>query len=93
MTPWLIAYTAWLAIINVTSFILYVNDKIKSKFNFYRTPEKKLLLLSALGGGLGGSLAMLFFRHKTQHAIFILTNLFSIVAHTIIFAVLYFNKL
>jgi len=30
-------------------------------------PEKTLFLVTALFGGLGGTLGMYFFRHKTKH--------------------------
>ena len=33
----------------------------------WRVPEKTLFLATALFGGLGGTLGMFLFRHKTKH--------------------------
>jgi len=42
-------------------------DKAKAKAGAWRIPEKTLFLVTALFGGLGGTLGMSFFRHKTKH--------------------------
>ena len=41
----------------------------------WRIPEKALLLLSFLGGAIGGILGMLLFRHKTKHWYFWFVNI------------------
>ncbi len=56
-----------LALMNVLAFALMGIDKAKAKAGAWRIPEKTLFLVTALFGGLGGTLGMSFFRHKTKH--------------------------
>lgn len=42
-------------------------DKSKAKRNAWRIPEATLFLVALLGGGIGSTLGMHFFRHKTKH--------------------------
>ena len=58
---------AILVIMNVAAFVLMGVDKAKAKAGAWRIPEKTLFLVTALFGGLGGTLGMTFFRHKTKH--------------------------
>ncbi|MBR2650402.1 MAG: DUF1294 domain-containing protein, partial [Clostridia bacterium] len=53
--------------ISLITLILYGVDKLKAKLGAWRIPEKVLLGFSFFGGGLGGVIAMLLFRHKTRH--------------------------
>lgn len=70
----------YLAIINLVAFVAYGIDKWKAKNAKWRTPEKTLILLAALGGALGAYAGMKYFRHKTQHKKFtICVPLFLIV--------------
>ena len=62
----------YLLLINAASFGFMLADKLKARRNSWRIPEKVLLALSALGGSLGGILAMHLFRHKTRHLRFLL---------------------
>lgn len=84
---WLI----WLAVSSVILFCLMYIDKAKAIKGKWRISEKTLLLLSALGGFLGGIVGMYLFRHKTKkwyfHAVFIL----SAIAHLSIIFILYFK--
>ena len=57
----------YLAIINALSFLLMLADKRKAQKNLWRIPEKTLLGVCAIGGSLGGLMAMKLFRHKTRH--------------------------
>lgn len=54
-------------IINLLGFVLYGVDKAKSKGKGRRIPERTLLWVARLGGGLGCWLGMILFRHKTKH--------------------------
>ena len=63
ITPVLIV----LMVMNLAAFALMGIDKAKAKAGAWRIPEKTLFLVTALFGGLGGTLGMYFFRHKTQH--------------------------
>lgn len=65
----------WLLLINLVSFLAYGLDKLFAKLKVRfpkvpRLPEKNLLLLAAVGGGIGAWLGMELFRHKTQHRAF-----------------------
>ena len=56
-----------LVVMNLAAFALMGIDKVKAKAGAWRIPEKTLFLVTALFGGLGGTLGMTFFRHKTRH--------------------------
>ncbi len=58
---------AALVILNLFSFYLMYYDKQCAKKNRRRVPEKTLFLATGLFGGLGGTMGMFVFRHKTQH--------------------------
>ena len=60
----------WLAMINLTLFIVMGADKRAAKHHRRRVPENTLLGLAILGGSIGGILGMLAFRHKTRHPAF-----------------------
>ena len=57
----------YLILINLLGFVLYGVDKAKSKGRSRRIPERTLLWVARLGGGLGCWLGMMLFRHKTKH--------------------------
>ena len=61
----------WLLIINVAAFLAYGLDKLLAKLKARhekvpRLPERNLLLLAIVGGGIGAWLGMEVFRHKPQ---------------------------
>ncbi len=62
----------WLGIINLAAFIAMGADKRKAVHGAWRTPEKTLFLLAAIGGSVGGIAGMYAFRHKTKHRKFFL---------------------
>ena len=63
----------YLLLINLLGLILYGIDKAKSKRKgTNRIPERTLLWVARLGGGLGCWLGMMLFRHKTQHQRFMI---------------------
>lgn len=57
----------YLAIISIIAVITTVKDKICAKLDKSRTPEKKLLIISAFGGSAAMLATMLIIRHKTKH--------------------------
>lgn len=59
----LLVYT----IINLIAFLLMYLDKQNARAGTWRIPEKLLFEIAALGGGVGGTVGMLRFRHKTKH--------------------------
>ena len=74
----------FIAIMSVISIIATVKDKICAIKEKRRTPEKKLLLLSALGGSVAMLLTMLLIRHKTKHLKFMIGIPLIIVLQAII---------
>jgi uncharacterized membrane protein YsdA (DUF1294 family) len=64
MPPILLLY---LIFINLLGFVLYGVDKAKSKGRGRRIPERVLLWVARLGGGVGCWMGMMLFRHKTKH--------------------------
>ena len=67
--------TVYILILIVLSLVLFVTmgaDKNRAKQGARRVPEKTLFLLALLGGAIGGTAGMVFFRHKTKHWYFAL---------------------
>lgn len=54
-------------LMNILAYALMGIDKRRAKRHEWRIPEKTLFLFTLLGGGIGGTLGMWHFRHKTQH--------------------------
>lgn len=52
---------------NILSFVLMGHDKRCARDGKWRVPERRLFLVTALFGGLGGVLGMRVFHHKTRH--------------------------
>ena len=76
-TYFLIALAVFVTI-NILSFGVYRNDKMKARRNQWRTSEAALLVW-ALFGPYGAYLAMKRYRHKTRQAKFLLVPIFLIV--------------
>ena len=56
--------------LNLFLFILMGMDKRAAKRKKWRIPERRLLTLGIIGGGIGGILGMLVFHHKTHRIYF-----------------------
>ena len=69
MPPILLLYILF---INLVGFVLYGVDKAKSKGRGRRIPERVLLWVARLGGGVGCWMGMMLFRHKTKHTRFMI---------------------
>lgn len=61
----------YLIIINLIGFFVMWLDKRKAEHAKWRIKESTLLLVAALGGGIGTIAGMYTFRHKTQKAKFV----------------------
>ena len=59
------------ALINIIAFFSMGIDKEHAQKRGRRIPEKTLLSMAILGGGLGTWLGMYMFRHKTKHDYFV----------------------
>lgn len=55
---------------NLVTFAAYGIDKLRARRGGRRSPERILLIMSAIGGSMGAIVAMQLLRHKTQHAQF-----------------------
>ncbi|MCL2858387.1 MAG: DUF1294 domain-containing protein [Streptococcaceae bacterium] len=58
---------------NLIVFITYGIDKYKAVHHLWRIPERVLLIMAILAGGLGALLAGKTFHHKTRKAYFWMT--------------------
>lgn len=63
-------YFAGLFLLNILAFILMGMDKSRAKKRQFRIPEKMLLIVGTICGGIGGIAGMKIFRHKTKHFYF-----------------------
>lgn len=62
-----IAIIVYVILINIVAFAAYGLDKRKAIRGAWRTPERTLMLLAALGGSVGAYAGMRVFHHKTRH--------------------------
>jgi len=63
--------------INIVAFVVYGIDKLRStKTGKSRISEKTLHSYALMGGFLGATLAMAFFRHKISKNSFIIKHIF-----------------
>lgn len=60
----------YLAVINMTAFLVTALDKHAAKKQRWRVRERTLMLLAAVGGAGGVFLAMQLCRHKTKKPLF-----------------------
>ena len=78
---------AIIAFMNIASFALMGHDKRCARQGKWRVPEKRLFLVTACFGGLGGVLGMKVFHHKTQHWYFKVFFSVSLVMQVVVLAV------
>ena len=79
-----------LVAINLFSFILMGYDKHCARRGRWRVPERVLFLSALCFGGLGGTLGMFLFHHKTRHLHFrILFPLFLIIQVLLLWSVFF----
>lgn len=62
-----IIFWAFTLIMNLVAFALMGIDKARARKQQWRIKEATLFLATGLMGGLGGTLGMYAFRHKTKH--------------------------
>lgn len=66
----MILVTLYFIIINLVGLFLMWDDKKRAVKHQYRIREKTLWLAAWLGGAVGTSMGMKWFRHKTKHPSF-----------------------
>ena len=89
-TP-LIILICWLALISLITAIVTVADKIKAKRGSFRIPEKTLIILALLGGGVAEYFTMRLIRHKTLHKKFMLGLPFIIILQLVLVTALFYK--
>lgn len=57
----------WMLTASLVAFVLMGVDKRRARGERWRIRERTLFLPVLLGGGLGGTLGMALFHHKTRH--------------------------
>ena len=60
-------FAIYFVIINLAGIFVMWSDKRKAKKGAWRIKESTLFAVALLGGALGTTLGMYWFRHKTQH--------------------------
>jgi uncharacterized membrane protein YsdA (DUF1294 family) len=56
----------YLAIVNLITFLAFASDKASARARRRRIPERALLQLAGIGGGVGAVAGQLLMRHKTR---------------------------
>ena len=82
----------WLVIINIAAFSAMGIDKYKAEHQKWRIPERRLFILAAVGGSLGGILGMYAFHHKVRHRKFAFGFPAILVIQTAIGILIYMNS-
>ena len=83
-------FLGYVLLINLLLFLLMGIDKRAAKRKKWRIPERRLLTLGIIGGGIGGILGMLVFHHKTHRIYFTICYVVNIICWGIAF--LYFMQ-
>jgi uncharacterized membrane protein YsdA (DUF1294 family) len=60
----------YILVVNLIGLYLMYVDKRKARKNQYRISERMLWTVALLGGALGATAGMHWFRHKTKHTAF-----------------------
>lgn len=82
----------YLIIINLVGFAMMGIDKSRARKRAWRIPELHLFIVAIIGGSLGTTLGMYFFRHKTRHWYFVFGMPVIFVLQIIIVLAIYFSK-
>ena len=84
MSGWLFVVPAVFAVMNAVGFALMGADKRRAEKGVFRIPERTLIAVAFMFGGVGSLAGMFAFRHKTRHVKFVVllpvAALFSVAA-------------
>ena len=83
-------FLGYVLLINLLLFLLMGIDKRAAKRKKWRIPERRLLTLGIIGGGIGGILGMFVFHHKTHRIYFTICYVVNIICWGMAF--LYFMQ-
>ena len=75
-------------LLNVYTFFSYYRDKFAAANNLRRTPEKRLHILSLMGGWQGALLAIYFLRHKSQKFEFLAVYVVTVILNLMIYSLI-----
>lgn len=89
----LYVYLPFLCLLSVVTFFCYAADKQKAQKGKWRIAEKTLLGLGFFGGGVGGLLGMILFRHKTKHSYFYTVNFLGFIWQIVLGYYLYIHPI
>lgn len=81
--------TVYLLFINFVGIFVMWSDKRKAKKGAWRIKESTLFLVALLGGALGTTCGMYWFRHKTKHWYFKYGFPIILIAEIVLFAWLF----
>ncbi|TVQ75011.1 MAG: DUF1294 domain-containing protein [Phycisphaeraceae bacterium] len=84
MPPWSIILVGVYAVMSIVSFVLYGWDKRSAARSGWRTRERTLLIVDALGGWPGGLAAQQVFRHKRKKRSYMLRFWAIVILHAVI---------
>ena len=62
----------YIIILNILGYLIMYIDKRRAKKQQWRISEQTIFLITFLGGGIGTTLGMYTFRHKTKKIKFII---------------------
>lgn len=79
--PLLWGILGYYLLMNLVLYLAMCIDKKRAIKGKWRIPEKNLFLLAALGGGIGGMVALVQKHHKNRHLSFILIYLITSIFH------------
>jgi len=73
----------WYVILGILTFAIFGRDKYAAVSGRRRTAERRLWIMSAVGGVWGGLLAMFVFRHKICKPSFCVVMGLIVIAHAV----------
>lgn len=75
----------YILFINLINLILFREDKKRARNRAWRIPESTLLIISLMGGSIGGLIGMNLFKHKTKKLKFTLLMPLSLLINIYVF--------
>lgn len=78
---WSQIFLLYLLGVNILTFLFFGWDKFAAIRNARRTPERKLWLLTAIGGSIGALFGMELFKHKRRKVSFFSVVVLAFLIH------------